>query len=359
MTPLRVVASSAAELIGIIPSLLGFVPSHSILLVGMLPDSDGERVLHRAGPLAMVTLDVEDASDLASEELWRSAVAPLLREGADGLFVVAYAEEADGAALAVAVAGLSEAMMGTGVPLTEAVCVRDGRISPLLEDDAAQGDGVAVPAGAQLPQLAPFVAAGVAPMDSLDELTATYRAGSADAARVSEVEIACRTWEGRERNRKRASGLAALGMLLGPEAPPVGEFPIDILGAAIGGLSDAIVRDVLASWLVPSLAQAFNEGSDEELFREVLVKLLGEGVPATAEDAHRVQDRLRAVLTFCPAARADDLSGVLGLFLWSIGDGVMARRVWEAAPSSGFARLGLVALSAGVGPGLLFGSSVR
>ena len=358
MATARVCVSSVAELIGIIPSVLGFAPSQSVALVGMIPDTNGERPTHRTGPIALVSLAVAEASALESRDLWRSAVEPLQRAGAAGVFLLAYDEAANSAAIAAVLAGLSEVMYGAGLQLLEAVRVHDGRVYPLQGDDAEADEGVPVPTAVDLPELAPFVAAGVAPTASLDELVAAFRAGSAAADRINAVEMACREWEVRDHDRVCSSSLAALSMLLSEGAPPVGEFPPDVLGAAIVGLSDGVVRDALASWLVPGLAQAFEAGSDQALFRGVLVALLGETAPSAFEDVHRVRDRLRGLLTHAPASRSEHVGGVVGLFLWSMGDGVLARRVWEAAPSSGFARIGLAALNAGVGPGVLFGSAV-
>lgn len=301
---------------------------------------------------------------LASVQVWRSVVAPLAREGATALTFIAYDDDVDDRGLvAAALQGLTATVAAEmGGVAVEAVRVHGGRVFP-LSSVGGEPVGEAVPSRADLPELAPLVAAGVAPTSSLGELVAAFRAGSAPAQRVGEVEVACRDWEARDGDvHAVAAFVAALGLVLSHGAP-VGEFPPGVLGAAIVGLSYPDLRDAFVAWLVPAMRQGLQAGSPGAACREALVKVSGaDGVAADSLEAcARVRDRLRRLLVLCPQARSNLLGGVVGLFLWSLGDGVMARRVWEAALEVGpsfLAEVGLEVLRHGLGPGLLLGRSV-
>lgn len=118
-------AGSMAELVGMIPSILGFVPSGSVVLVGMLSSED--RPGSRVGPIALVGLAAGDA--LASGELWRSAVLPLAREGVTEVHFVAFEEQGTAeSAVTAALTGVTAATAGVGVSIGEAVRVREGRL---------------------------------------------------------------------------------------------------------------------------------------------------------------------------------------------------------------------------------------
>lgn len=324
-------ATGYADLVGMVPTFLGFVPARTAVLLGFAPTEGGGGVAH----LVATALYEYDRVGADEADLWRTAVRALLAQGATNAVVVHYEDapqQAVGAHIALEVA-LSESPL----QVDEVMRVIGGRLYTL--SDAVDGggvlhgdigSGVPVPGRADLPELAPLVAQGVgAPASSLADLVQSFRVASGEVDRVARVEVACR--EALQDGGEVSKAFAGLAMVLGVncEDTPVDQLPDIALASAIVGLSDVRVRDAVMAWLAPGMLPI---GPDSGPYMEVMPRISGcEGFTSDLEGRGAMRERLRVFLTLCPRQRSAPVAALVGLHLWRLGDGVIARRVWEAA----------------------------
>lgn len=338
--------SGPAELLAILPFHLGFRPSRSAVLVCF-----HER---RLGLVARLDLCDADDADLVAEQ-----VLPALRaEAPDHVMLVGY-EDVAGQAAALCDA-LERAVSAEGIELTDRLVVRDGRWYGQM-CECCPMEGTLLPAEADVPAVAGFVALGRAPLADRSALAALV-APLADAPQalcdaireyVDELEWARRLVldppgrsfyppglapsDDSELRRLAGESFAAWRRLLDGtwgDAMPVGELP-----ALVGCLRDPHLRDGLIAWLCPGTLGA---ESFEPAVIEALEDHLGPMVapqPASDRDAgalfgagpEDVQVRLEALCRAVPAEHATPILAVLASYAWWRGDGARAGSALEHA----------------------------
>lgn len=343
MSVATVCVSGPAELAGIVQNMLGYVPSRSVVLLGTTPRKDGK---HHVVVGCVVELDRCDGDDAAP---WAAAFDAVERAGATAMEVVVYERDhGDGARI---LPGFSRALGGRCLRLGELVRVLDGRAYSADDviGDGCLGAGTVVPTGADLPAAATLVALGIpAPAGSLAELMETYRAGSAPRERVAAIEAACQEFD---RSDCVVELLAGLAMILDVTTGPIDGLPTQALAAALVALERVEGRDGALKWLLPHFMP---DGEGGDAVAGALTAIVGrDGFhPRDDEEALAMRERLRVLLTHCPRHRSAQVAAVVGAYLWRLGDGVMARRVWEAGqdvePDSVMLTLLLAAIGRGI-----------
>lgn len=144
-------ASGSAEFLGLVPSLAGFTPRESIVL---LP-------FHGSRAHGAMRLDLPRDADVDIDGFADGAVALVSRVTAtDAVAVVVYTEERpqvtrDGLVLpdAVAVDALLGCAADAGLRIVDALCVTPDGWSSYLDDEPALGDLASIPAPPPLPGL--------------------------------------------------------------------------------------------------------------------------------------------------------------------------------------------------------------
>ena len=116
--PPRLVARTPEDVLALVPVLLGFHPTHSLVMLTF----GARRPFHARVDVPAARRDIGDVVDLL--------VAPVAREGATSVVLVLYAD--DGPLPRRFVRDVIAAMRDHGVEVKEALRVSDGRWFPLL-----------------------------------------------------------------------------------------------------------------------------------------------------------------------------------------------------------------------------------
>lgn len=260
---------------------------------------------------------------------WCAAFDAMEHDGVSCVMMLVYEDEpGDGLML---MAGFAQAYAERDFTLCQVVRVIDGRAYSVDEfDGVSLGPGTAVPTGADLDARAAWVAQGCPPpAASLGELIESFRPGSAPRDRVALVEDACREYDKADQVVEPVVGLA---MVLDLSTGPAADLPVQAIAGAVVALSHVEARDGALTWLLPDFMAEDREGREENVITRALSAVVGrDGFhPENLEEQNAMRERLRVLLTMCPRARSSQVAAVVGAYLWQCGDGVMARRVWEA-----------------------------
>lgn len=324
-----------ADLLELIPFLLGFHPADSVVVVEL------RRAQSRVG--AVVRADLAQA---AGEEFARGVAARLAAGPADGAVVVIYGSTARSASMPAAAAlvdRLKAALGAAGVPLCDALAVAGGRWRSYFCPDerccppaghrlaggpASPVAAAAVTAGlvahhdraALVRSLAPFPAAGSAAL-----------AGAVQRAEAALVLAAARrngmsAWRAGTRARFRRAVRRAHGGGDRPDGPAPGWLADPDVARLLIGLADTGARD--ACW------------------RDLDRRCSAAAFAVCWQLARRSVPPYRAAPLF-----------LLGWAAWRRGDGVLARiaalQALDADADYDAARLLLVVLDHGIDPGEL------
>jgi hypothetical protein len=337
--------TSPNELLAVVPYVLGFHPTNSIMVL-CLTDN-------RLGLTQRLDLPrPQDAHRVAS-----ALMPSLMGESPDSVILIGY-EVRVGDSLP-ALDALTTALKSSAVRIHDRLVVRQGRWRSLDSNNATccPQDGSPVPEPEDVPGVvADFIGQGVAPHTDRDSLAKLLEAGP-QAAAVADVL----------RTRPSASGKAgdcpagtrADLFAAWPRILDTGASPISVEDAALAAVSllDIELRDGMVAWLCPGTI-----GLDE-LSTEVqnLFCGLNHGLgdtdidPASTGTQSAVQDRLIRLCGMLPDDVAAPALSVLASFVWWRGDGALARvalaRALRCDPDYRLAQLLLQMVDLAIRPG--------
>ncbi|MEO7069116.1 MAG: DUF4192 domain-containing protein [Nostocoides sp.] len=218
-----------------IPYQLGYHPGGSLVVVGF----DGKRVLG----IMRIDLGEPDRPDFGVE-----ALNALVREGADGVIVVAFEDRpSQGAPLLRSfVAGAVEHK----IAVRDVLVIRGRRWFAVGATGHAHGNGRPLPDPSRVPAVAEFVARGRSPLPSRDALRDLVECdGSVLSVDIgSEVSALLAAAETPEPLVSPES-VAAWRLLLADDRPATDAAPV--VSRALVGLLDRDWRDGLLAWLCP------------------------------------------------------------------------------------------------------------
>lgn len=365
----KISISGPAELLAVLPFHLGFRPARSVVMVCF----HGKRMGLVARLDACPPVHAHDVVD---------QILPSLRvEAPTHVMLVGYEDVVrETAPLSDA---LADRLPEEAIEVTERLVVRDGRWYGLdCTRACCPPEGRALPADADVPGVAGYVALGRSVLPGRESLTAmieplaasfdsddpvasirSQRAVDAvtEAIRefVGEVEWARRLLveppgrsfyppgaapvDNSEMVRVMDEAMEAWSRLLGGRgAGPSGQVLVEDLPALVGCLRDAGIRDGLIAWLCPGTLEP---QALEPLLLEVMAAHLDPlGLPdepgprarlatsaphgLTTED---VRARLEALCRLVPAEHAAPVLAVAASYAWWCGDGVRAGVALERA----------------------------
>jgi len=299
------------ELLAVIPYLLGFHPTRSLVLVCLSNN--------RIGLTQRLDLPRrEDAHDIAS-----ALMPSLTAENPDGVILIGF-EDRDGESLQ-ALESLTAALQSRATKIHDRIVVRDGRWRSLdcHNPSCCPPEGSPVPEPADVSGVvSEFVGRGVAPHRDRESLARQVEAGPQAAA----VATVMRSMQkvGHFPAVTRAELFAAWPRILDPEAPT-----ITAEDAALAALSllDIELRDAMVAWLCPHTLD-LKELSQEvqELFLGLQSALQREEIdPASTGAQIARQDRLIRLCAMLPDNLAAPTLSLLASFTWWRGDGALAR----------------------------------
>jgi hypothetical protein len=303
--------TSPHELLAVVPYLLGFNPTNSIMVL-CLRD-------HRLGLAQRLDLPrSENAHDVAS-----ALLPSLITENPDAVIIIGI-EDNEGESLP-ALEALTKALQSKDMRIHDRLVVRDGRWRSLDCHSPsccpAEGSPVAEPEDVS-GVVAEFVGWGVAPYLDRKSLAREVEAG----AKATAVATVIRSGEeaGDCLAVSRAELFAVWPRVLDPDG-----LAITVEDAALAALSllDIEIRDAMVAWLCPGTL-----GLDK--FSEDIQKFLsGLGNGRDIEDIDRVttgaqnaiQARLIRLCAMLPDDHAASALALLASFTWWRGDGALAR----------------------------------
>ena len=331
MTAPAITLSSPADLLAVIPRLLGFEPHASIVVLSLRQ--------RRIGLTQRMDLPgLEDVDPAA-----RTMLRPLLRDEADGALVVGYDDQPQQSRPVMD--ALTALLAAHRVPVLDRLVVHAGRWRSL---DCTH-PGCCPPDGAPLPTpseaagvLAEFVGHGAAPLPDRDQLAHQLEAGEL-AAEVHHLltnapEQTAKPWTTTQ-DRDRLAGAWARILDPDPLAAPVRASDAAL---ALASLARIPVRDGLVAMLMPSTLAPDRLPDDVQL----LVTAIRGRLRCSLEGrtVHRaIQQRLAALCAAATDPHAAPALTVLASYGWWRGDGVTARlalaRALRCNPGYRLARL--------------------
>ena len=312
---------SPHELLAIVPFVLGFRPTNSIVVLCL---SD-----HRLGLTQRLDLPRPEHARQVALALMPSLVV----EDPDSVVVIGYENRAGDSLPALD--ALTAALHSREVEIHDRLVVRGDRWRSLDCDNpnCCPPQGSPVPEPADVPGIvAEFVGQGISPHPDREALAEQLEAGP-EAVAVAKV------LRSRQKAMAKAVGsqevpraelFAAWPRILDPDATTI--TAEDAVLAAMS-LLDIEIRDGLVAWLSPGTLN-INELSDEvqELFCG-LEPAWGEEHcdPAFIASQNAVQDRLVRLCAMLPDHVAAPALSVLASFTWWRGDGALARVALDRA----------------------------
>ncbi|MBA2443963.1 MAG: DUF4192 domain-containing protein [Nocardioidaceae bacterium] len=296
-------AKGPADVLAMIPYLVGFFPSESLVIVAI----EGPR--QRLGPC--VRTDLADADDAVAQAEYLASVVS--HHGFDPVIVVAYSEDPDKAAAVVQ--PLQRRLRSQGVTILELLRADARRWwSYQCADRACCGPGGNPYDGDSSPLAATAVLAGMAKAASRDELRACFEPGDELLrARVAECCAALQA----------VTGPPDINRLVHIALRARGQLTVDQLAALASGVQSIAARDV--AWELMTRSNA------------------AEHLHLWAQVTRVAPDRL------LPA-----VGSLAGFAAWLSGSGVLAshaaERVERVHPTYSMNRLLLRCLKLGVNP---------
>lgn len=302
------VITGPGELVALIPSMLGFEPFQSVVVV---------LVKERGAMAAMIRLDARDLLTDDAPEIAFGVARHAVREGARRAVVLGFLDDAS--ACGAAIDAVTGALADT-VGEVESWLVVDGRyFCPDCADPSC-----CPPGGRIVP-------------DAGHPGERTWRAGSpgwtraAPEARRLSARAADRA-EGRAARdlvRWRRSSLdewlVALDDGVGGPAP---------LGRLAAGLGDVRVRDAVLLALIPGAEDAVDDALDGRDSAAIAASL-GSGMrpsrPPDPDRTYAAGEMLRNVLAHAPSRLSAPPAATLGVLAWWTGDAASARSWCEIA----------------------------
>lgn len=304
--------SSPSELLAIVPYLLGFEPSHSIMVICLENSRIG----------LTQRLDLPPAGD--GEAVVRSLMPSLMREHPDQVLLIAYENQPE--LSAEAVHAMTSALTAIGVPIHDRILVRDGRWRSLdcHEPSCCPVEGRPVPVPAEVPELASvFIGHELSPYADRNALVAQLEAGPGSVS-ATDFEAA------------EALGQGDLTAVW-PQVLDAGDSPAQITSAmaasAAVSLRDVRVRDGLVAWLTPGTLDPDHLSAEVQSLISGMDREWDEDQRDTGAIVamNRIQARL---VRLCALLRDDHAAAaltVLACFTWWRGNGALTRAALDRA----------------------------
>jgi Domain of unknown function (DUF4192) len=322
---------SPAELLAVVPYILGYHPTNSVVLMCLRN--------HQLGLTQRLDLPQPDQVHKVVPALLPS----LLAESPDRVLLIGYEDHAGDSLPAFE--PLSVELASQHIEIADRIVVCNGRWRSLDCDneDCCPSEGSPVPAPSDVPRaVVEFVGEGIAPHPDREALASQLEPGPEAVGRVRRSAKKAMARAVESHSTPRAELFAAWPRILAPDAKTIS--PEDAVKAAMS-LLDIEIRDGLVAWLSPGTLN-INELSAE--VQELICGLeRGWGddpyQPAALVAQNGVQDRLIHLCAMLPDRLAAPALSVLASFAWWRGDGALARvsldRALRCEPNYRLARL--------------------
>ena len=306
---------SPHELLAVVPFVLGFRPTNSLVVLCLSNN--------RLGLTQRLDLpEPEDAQHVAS-----ALMPSLVAEKPDSVVLLGYEDRA-GESLP-ALEALTKALISSGVQIHDRLVVRDGRWRSLdcHNPNCCPAEGSSVPKPEDVPGIvAEFIGQGISPHRDRLALARQLEAGP-EAVAVAKVLLSRQKVMAKavgSQDTSRAELFAAWPRILDPNATVIS--PEDAALAAMS-LLDIEIRDGLVAWLSPGTLNINELGPEVEELICGLGKGWGEEHcdPASIASQNAAQDALIRLCAMLPDHVAAPALSVLGSFVWWRGDGALAR----------------------------------
>ncbi|HEY3535052.1 MAG TPA: DUF4192 domain-containing protein [Pedococcus sp.] len=364
MNPIRL--RGPADLLVTLPYQLGYHLEDCLVVLA----------LHGGRAALMERIDLPPAA-LAADVAAQLA-APLLRESPDEVVLAAY--ERDAGSAVPLVDALAEELTRAGIDRLKHLVVRDGRwYHPGCDDGCCPAAGLALPAPADTPAVADFVALEMAPLPSRGSLACVVGADHAVCRDVAAALAGPVLWPGRaggrpsdsepvsaDAHRRAVERLFRLSLWarvcdVTVTARPVDELSPGDVAELVRSLQDRALRDGVIARLCPGTLPL--EALDEDLADAVRTSIRepawgprgGAAGGAAALATRRLLARLQWLARAVPDEHCAGVLTVLGSVAWWLGEGSLARvaveRALEHTPGYTLARLLEQMLDHGLRPG--------
>ncbi|GAA3721361.1 hypothetical protein GCM10022399_42150 [Terrabacter ginsenosidimutans] len=339
MTASPIKLRSPAELLAVLPHLLGFQPQHCIVVVAIRDNKIG----------------LTQRMDLPDHERVKAVADALLghvlRDSANAALLVGY-EESAGESLPL-IETVSARLKSSDVSVRDRLVVHDGRWRSLdcNRPSCCPPDGNPVPAPTEVASaVAEFIGVGSSPLPDRQSLADQVKAGP--AARDVD-ELLCR---GRESSSTSAGGEAQHQLAeVWARVLAIGSAPITAADAAVAlqSLTDISTRDGITSLLSPNNLDLETLPDDTQ----ALVRRIT-SARAVDHDEDSTTGAIKArLIDLCQHAtdrHAAPALTVLATYSWWHGDGALARvaidRALRCEPGYRLARLLSLMLDEGIRP---------
>jgi Domain of unknown function (DUF4192) len=253
MTTNSIKLTSPQELLAVVPYLLGFNPTNSIVTMCLSSNKLGlTQRLDLPRP--------QDAHDVA-----QALLPTLVTENPDSVILIGY-EDCAGDSLP-ALEALTTALHSHSMPIHDRLVVRDGRwrSRDCHSPSCCPPEGSTVPEPADVPGvISEFVGQGVSPHPDRESLARQVEPGPQAAAVASLMRSRQKAGEGPA--VPRAALFEAWPRILDPDAPVIA---VEDAALAAMSLQDIELRDAMVAWLCPGTLDL------KELSEEVQKLFLG------------------------------------------------------------------------------------
>ena len=345
---------SPAELLAVIPHILGFQPTSSIVILTMRGQHLG------------LTMRNDLPEPTQTEEVAALLMQPLRREDPDRVLLIGY-EDHPGQSIPV-IDALHRRLDEVSIEVQDRIVVHQGRWRSLTcpEPGCCPTEGTPIPTAAEAAHVtAEFVGAGIAPAYSRTELAARLEAGPA-ANEVAQILSSSDTLPRIDTTTSERSddppsleqhrACQALARAWCQVLDPTVDAPLLEPGEAaivVASLRDIAIRDGITALLMPgTLTPDLLSLPVRHLVDKIRQQLPGDiGDP----DAHRgLQERLIGLCACTPDTAAAPPLTVLAAYAWWRGDGATAAialaRALRCEPGYRLARLLDLMLENGIRP---------
>lgn len=315
---------SPSELLAIVPYLLGFTPSDSIMVISLKNNTVG------------LTQRLDLPKHGAGEAAARSLMPALLREPPDPVLLIAYESQPDRSAETIG--ALTSVLAAASIPIHDRIVVHHGHWRSLdcSEPWCCPLEGQPVPTAAEAPALvSAFVGREPSPYASRDSFMAQLEARE-DCLTDKEIETALAL------DRGDVIGVWPQILDTGDSAAEI--TPAMAASAAVS-LQDVHLRDGLVAWLTPDTLDLADLPEEVQSLFSQLNREWGQDRPDTAAIVamNRIQARLVRLCTMLPDEHAAPALTVLACFSWWRGNGALTRaalgRALRSEPDYRLARL--------------------
>lgn len=340
------------EVLSVIPYLLGFTPSESVLVLCV--GADGSVGLTARS-------DLTDLTDLTGGDVVGQVAGMVARRAVEGgtaaAWVVLYTDTTPAPQRVIAaVDAFTGALTGAGITTVSTWRVGAGRYWSMdcADEDCCPPDGRPVTDLVATEPVAELVLAGRSPARTRAD---AYKIGPADQDARASACHAMRAWEQAKALQPdwRAWSLASWSQATTATVPG----PVR-LGELAAALADTRVRDAVLLTLIgaPDAATATAHGEEADAAVGKAIAALTEPAHARRPDIDCLQGAVRlleAIVAHTTGQATAPALTLLGLLAWWTGDGSRAtariRDAITADPTYRLARLMEAALAAGLPPG--------